>query len=52
MRLLEREQCLADLAEWLGAAAKTVDHHVSAVLAKLKVPFRAEALALTHKKFK
>jgi DNA-binding CsgD family transcriptional regulator len=37
-----------DIAQRLSTAPKTVDHHVSAVLAKLQVRSRAEAIARAH----
>jgi DNA-binding CsgD family transcriptional regulator len=35
----------AEIAERLFLAQKTVDHHVSAILRKLKVPTRGQASA-------
>ena len=46
MELLEREPSLALLADY---AAETVDHHVSAVLAKLGAPNRNAAAARAAK---
>jgi hypothetical protein len=43
MELLERERCLADLAQWLHAAAK----HGGCV-AKLGVPSRTAAAAMAR----
>jgi DNA-binding CsgD family transcriptional regulator len=37
------------IAKRLFVSTKTVDHHVSAILTKLGVPSRAEAIALTHR---
>lgn len=37
------------IAKHLYVSTKTVDHHVSAILAKLEVASRAEAVALVHK---
>jgi DNA-binding NarL/FixJ family response regulator len=37
------------IAKRLFVSTKTVDHHVSAILSKLRVPSRAEAIALTHR---
>jgi DNA-binding NarL/FixJ family response regulator len=39
----------ADIARRLFVAEKTVDHHVSAVLAKLGVRSRGEAVAAANK---
>ena len=38
------------IAKRLFVSTKTVEHHVSAILAKLGVPSRAEAIALTRKR--
>ena len=38
----------AAVARRLFVSTKTVDHHVSAILAKLGVPSRAEAVAMAR----
>jgi DNA-binding NarL/FixJ family response regulator len=38
------------IARRLFVSTKTVDHHVSAILTKLGVPSRAEAVAMTRNK--
>ncbi|MEV4513416.1 LuxR C-terminal-related transcriptional regulator [Dactylosporangium sp. NPDC049525] len=40
----------AEIAARLTLAAKTVDHHISAVLAKLGVANRAQAVAVAHRR--
>lgn len=47
-RLLAEGLRNAEIAVRLSTSAKTVDHHVSAVLGKLGVRSRAEAIALAH----
>jgi DNA-binding CsgD family transcriptional regulator/tetratricopeptide (TPR) repeat protein len=37
------------IAKRLFVSTKTIDHHVSAILSKLRVPSRAEAIALTSR---
>ena len=37
------------IAKRLFLSTKTVDHHVSAILKKLRVPSRAKAIALVHR---
>jgi DNA-binding NarL/FixJ family response regulator len=39
----------ADIAERLSLSAKTVDHHISAVLGKLGVSNRGQAVAAAHR---
>jgi len=45
LRLLVLGHTNTELAHWLHVAPKTVDHHVSSILAKLEVRSRTEAVA-------
>lgn len=44
LRLIEEGLTNAELADRLYLSAKTVDHHVSAILTKLGVPGRRDAI--------
>jgi DNA-binding CsgD family transcriptional regulator len=48
LRLMAEGLSNAEIATRLSTAVKTVDHHVSAVLTKLEVRSRAEAVSLAH----
>jgi DNA-binding NarL/FixJ family response regulator len=45
LRLIDRGLSNAEIAERLCLSVKTVDHHVSAILAKLEASTRGEAAA-------
>ncbi len=49
LELLNTGKSNAEIAERLFLSAKTVDHHVSAILAKLEVPSRSEAAAVARR---
>ena len=49
LELLNTGKSNAEIAERLFLSAKTVDHHVSAILAKLDVPSRSEAAAVARR---
>ena len=48
LELLVRGLTNGDIARTLSLSPRTVDHHVSAILAKLEVSTRAAAIAATH----
>jgi DNA-binding CsgD family transcriptional regulator len=43
--LMQQGRSNADIARQLSTAVKTIDHHVSSILAKLKASSRGEAVA-------
>jgi DNA-binding CsgD family transcriptional regulator len=49
LALLSEGCAIRRIAKRLFVSTKTVDHHVSAILAKLGVPSRAEAVAMARK---
>ena len=48
LRLLAQDLTNREIADRLSLSAKTVDHHVSAILAKLQVTSRAQAAAIAR----
>jgi DNA-binding NarL/FixJ family response regulator len=50
LRLLVGGLANADIAERLGLSAKTVEHHVSAVLAALEAPSRLAAVQIARER--
>jgi DNA-binding NarL/FixJ family response regulator len=49
LRLIDSGLSNADIANRLGVSTKTVDHHVSAILAKFQAATRGEAAARARK---
>jgi DNA-binding NarL/FixJ family response regulator len=50
LALLDQGLSNVEIAERLSISAKTVDHHVSAILTKLQVHSRLEAVAVARQK--
>ena len=50
LRLLVEGLANADIADRLGLSAKTVEHHVSAVLAALEAPSRLAAVQIARER--